>query len=148
MQHKVGEHSRRPAGDGAGDGAGKWLPTGRPVGEATAQALKPRPVLVALAVAGILGPVVFAVVAVVQGLLQPGYSFMAQPVVVLVAGPSGWVQDVNFVVLGAAMIAFAIGLQLGVRPTRWAVVGSALFALSGIGPLWAGVAARAQRTSC
>jgi hypothetical protein len=50
------------------------------------------------------------------------------------------VQDVNFVVLGAAMIAFAIGLHLGVRPTRWAVVGSALFALSGIGPLWAGVA--------
>jgi Protein of unknown function (DUF998) len=80
------------------------------------------------------------VVAVVQGLLRPGYSFVAHPVVALVAGPSGWVQDENFVVLGAAMIAFAIGLHLGVRPTRWAVVGAALFALSGIGPLWAGVA--------
>jgi hypothetical protein len=45
------------------------------------------------------------VVAVVQGLLRPGYSFMADPVVALVAGPSGWVQDLNFVVLGAAMIA-------------------------------------------
>jgi hypothetical protein len=73
---------------------------------------------------------------------------VAHPVVALVAGPSGWVQDVNFVVLGAAMIAFAIGLHLSVRPTRWAVVGSALFALSGIGPLWAGWRARAQRTSC
>jgi transposase len=41
----------------------------------------------------------------------------------LVAGPSGWVQDLNFVVLGAAMIAFAIGLHLGVLcPTRWAVL--------------------------
>jgi hypothetical membrane protein len=84
--------------------------------------------------------VVFAVVAVVQGLLRPGYSFVAQPVVVLVAGPNGWVQDLNFVVLGAAMIAYAIGLQLGVRPPRWAMLGPALLVLSGIGPLWAGVA--------
>ena len=38
------------------------------------------------------------------------------------------------------MIAFAIGLQLGVHPTRWAVVGPGLLALSGIGPLWAGMA--------
>jgi Protein of unknown function (DUF998) len=120
MQHKVGEPSRRPAGDGAG----KRLPVGRPVGEGTAQARQPRPLLAVLAAAGILGPVVFAVVAVVQGLLRPGYSFVADPVVALVAGPSGWVQDVNFVVLGAAMIAFAIGLHLGVRPTRWAVVGA------------------------
>jgi hypothetical protein len=119
MQHNVGEHSRRPAGDGAE----KRLPVGRQAGEATAQARQPRLLIAALAAAGIVGPVVFAVVAVVQGLLRPGYSFMAQPVVALVAGPSGWVQDLNFVVLGAAMIAYAIGLQLGVRPTRWAVVG-------------------------
>ena len=78
---------------------------GRPVGEGTAQARQPRPMIAALAAAGILGPVAFAVVAVVQGLLRPGYSFVAHPVVALVAGPSGWVQDLNFVVLGAAMIA-------------------------------------------
>jgi hypothetical protein len=54
-----------------------------------------------LAAAGIPGPVVFAVVAVVQGLLRPGYSFVAHPVIALVAGPSGWVQDLNFVVLTA-----------------------------------------------
>jgi hypothetical membrane protein len=110
-------------------------------GQGTAQTRQPRPMIAALAAAGIVGPVVFAVVAVVQGLLRPGFSFVAQPVVALVAGPSGWVQDLNFVVLGAAMIAFAIGLHLGVlRPTRWAVVGPGLFALSGIGPLWAGLA--------
>jgi hypothetical protein len=68
MQHKIGEHSRRPAGDGAG----RRLPAGRQVGEGTAQALIPRRVVAALAAAGILGPVVFAVVAVVQGLLRPG----------------------------------------------------------------------------
>jgi Protein of unknown function (DUF998) len=127
MQHKIGEHSRRPAGDGAG----RRLPAGRQVGEGTAQALIPRRVVAALAAAGILGPVVFAVVAVVQGLLRPGYSFVADPVVALVAGPSGWVQDLNFVVLGAAMIAFAVGLRLGVRPTRWAVAGPGLDLLTG-----------------
>ena len=121
-QHKVEERRTEEAGQG------------------TAQARQPRPVLAALAAAAIIGPVAFAVAAVVQGLLRPGYSFVAQPVVALVAGPNGWVQDLNFVVLGAAMIAFAIGLHLGVRPTRWAVVGPGLFALSGIGPLWAGVA--------
>jgi hypothetical membrane protein len=135
MQHNVGEHSRRPAGDGAG----KRLPVGRQAGEATAQARQPRLILAALAAAGIVGPVVFAVVAVAQGLLRPGYSFVAQPVVALVEGPSGWVQDLNFVVLGAAMIAFAIGLHVGVHPTRWAVLGPGLFALSGLGPLWAGL---------
>jgi len=135
-QHEMQASHRGPVGDGAGQ---RSL-TGPQVGEGTAQARQPRPLIAALAAAGIVGPVVFAVVAVVQGLLRPGYSFMADPVVALVAGPSGWVQDLNFVVLGAAMIAFAVGLQLGVRPTRWAVLGPGLFALSGIGPLWAGVA--------
>jgi hypothetical protein len=30
---------------------------------------------------------------------------------------------VNFLVLGWLMIAYAIGLHLGVRPTRWGVLG-------------------------
>jgi hypothetical membrane protein len=135
-QHEMQASNRGPAVDGAGQ---RSL-AGPQVREGTAQARQPRPLIAALAAAGILGPVVFAVAAVVQGLLRPGYSFVAQPVVALVAGPSGWVQDLNFVVLGAAIIAYAIGLHLGVHPTRWAVLGPGLFALSGIGPLWAGVA--------
>jgi hypothetical membrane protein len=98
-----------------------------------------RPVTAALAAAGIAGPVIFAVVALVLGLLRPGYSFVADPVVKLVAGPGGWVQHVSFVVLGLLMIAFAIGLHLGMRPTRWGVVGPALLVLSGFGPVLIGV---------
>lgn len=133
MQHDVGMPNRHANGDDAEE----RLLAGRQVSERTA--LPPRPVIAAFAAAGIVGPVVFAVVAVVQGLLRPGFSFVAQPVVALVAGPSGWVQHLNFAVLGAGMIAFAIGLHLGVRPTRWAVVAPALLVLSGIGPLWAGM---------
>jgi hypothetical membrane protein len=87
--------------------------------------------MVALAAAGIVATVVFAVVAIAQGLIRPGYSFVAHPVVALVDGPTGWVQDVNFVVLGAAVIASAIGLQYGVRPSRWGSLGPALLVLSG-----------------
>jgi hypothetical membrane protein len=98
-----------------------------------------RPLITALAAAGIAGPVVFAVVALALGLLRSGCSFVADPVVKLVAGPSGWVQHVSFVVLGSFMIAYAIGLHLSVRPTRWGVLGPALLVLSGIGPVVAGV---------
>ena len=62
-----------------------------------------RPVTGALAAAGIAGPVIFAVVALVLGLLRPGYSFVGDPVVKLVAGPGGWVQHVSFVILGSFM---------------------------------------------
>jgi hypothetical protein len=97
-----------------------------------------RPVTAALAAAGIAGPVIFVVVALVLGLLRSGYSFVADPVVKLVAGPGGWVQHVSFIILGTFMIAYAIGLHLGIRPTRWGVVGPALLVLSGIGPVLAG----------
>ena len=46
-----------------------------------------RPLITALAAAGIAGPVIFAVVALALGLLRPGYSFVADPVVKLVTGP-------------------------------------------------------------
>lgn len=96
-----------------------------------------------LAIAGIAGPVVFAVTAVVHGLLRDEYSFVTDPVVKLVEGPSGWVQDANFVVLGLLVIAFAVGLHLGLPRTRWGAAGPALLALSGVGPLLAGLTAPA-----
>jgi hypothetical membrane protein len=107
-----------------------------PVGD---DALERRSVITALAAAGIAGPAIFAVVALVQSLLRPEHSLMADPISALAAGPSGWVQDVNFHVFGSLMIAYAIGLHLGVRPIRWGVVGLAFLVLSGVGLVWAGV---------
>ena len=42
-------------------------------------------------------------------------------------------------VLGSLMIAFALGLHLRVRLTRWGAAGPMLLVLSGIGPAWAGL---------
>jgi len=104
------QHSRSAAGD-AGERRLAWAP--------------------ALAVAGIAGPVMFTVVALVQSLLRPEHGLVAHPISALAAGPSGWVQDVNFLVIGPLLIAYAIGLHLGVRPVRWGMVGPALLVLSG-----------------
>ena len=117
-QRDVEQHSRPLAGD---------------------DALERRSAIAALAAAGIAGPVMFAVVALVQSLLRAEHSLVADPISALAAGPSGWVQDVNFLVFGALMITYAIGLHLGVRPTRWGVVGLAFLVLSGVGLVWAGL---------
>ena len=93
----------------------------------------------ALDAAGIVGPVIFAVVALVHSLLRQDHSLVAHPISALAAGPSGWVQNVNFLLFGLLMIAYAIGLHLGVRPSRWGVVGVAFLVLSGVGLMWGGV---------
>ena len=43
----------------------------------------------------------------------------------------------NFVIFGLLTIAFAVGLHLGLRPTRWGVIGPSLLVLSGMALVWA-----------
>jgi len=107
--------------------------------EGAAQASGRRPVAGLLAAAGILGPILFTMAFIVQAFFRPGYSHVAEPVSALTAGPTGWVQQVNFIVFGPLMLAFAVGLHLAMRATRWGMVGPALLVLSGIGLVLAGV---------
>ena len=108
-------------------------------GVGTAHGLERSSVIAALAAAGIAGPIVFAVAALLHSLLQPDHSLVTHPISALAAGPSGWIQNANFLLFGVLMIAYAIGLHLGVRRTRWGVVGVAFLVLSGVGLLWGGV---------
>lgn len=98
-----------------------------------------RSVTAALAAAGVAGPVLFAVAALVHSLLREDHSLVAMPISALAAEPSGWVQDLNFVVFGSLMIAYAIGFHLEVCGARWGVLGPAFLSLSGIGLVWAAV---------
>jgi hypothetical membrane protein len=98
-----------------------------------------RSVIAVLALAGIVGPILFTVVALVHSLLRPDHSLVGLPISALATGPSGWVQDVNFVISGVLMLAYPIGLHLEIRQTRWGVVGPALLVLSGAGLVLAGV---------
>ena len=101
--------------------------------QGTAKVATRRGVVAALAVSGIAAPIVFTVLVIVQGLLQPDYSHMALPISALAAWPKGWIQNVNFFAFGFLMIAYAVGLHLGVRPGRGGMIGPAILVLSGVG---------------
>ncbi len=100
-------------------------------------------VMSVLAAAGIVGPILFTVGFVVQGFLRAdlrsGYNPITQQISELTAGPYGWVQQVNFVVFGLLLIAFAVGLHRGVRVAAPWVVGPALIAWNGVELVVAGV---------
>jgi hypothetical membrane protein len=70
-----------------------------------------------LALAGVVAPIVFALLVIAQGLLQPDYSHVELPISALAAWPYGWIQRLNFYVLGLLMSAFVVGLHRGIRPT-------------------------------
>jgi hypothetical membrane protein len=85
--------------------------------------------------AGLVGPPLFVVVFLIEGLTRPGYSAWRHYVSQLATGPGGWVQVVNFLVCGTLVIAFAIGL----RATTRSVAAPILLALFGTGLIVAGV---------
>jgi hypothetical membrane protein len=108
------------------------------VGIGPAPSLQRRSVISVLATTGIVGPFLFVLIVIVQSLLHPDYSQVELPISALAAWPGGWVQSANFFVFGLLTIAFAIGLHLGVRPSRAGAIGPTLLVLSGVGLLIAG----------
>jgi len=92
-----------------------------------------------LIVAGLVAPFPFIALVILQGVLQPGYSHVMHPISALAALPLGWIQNINFYIVGTFMIAYAIGLHSSVRPAGRAALGPALIALSGMGLILVGV---------
>jgi Protein of unknown function (DUF998) len=91
------------------------------------------------AVAGIVGPLLFSVGFIVQGLFRRGeYDPIAQTVSVLETGPQGWIQQLNFFVFAILMMIFAAGLSAGLHGGRQRI-GAAMVAWWGIGLLMAGL---------
>jgi hypothetical membrane protein len=91
-----------------------------------------------LALAGIIGPIWFTTFVVLQGFLLPDYNHVRLPISALAAWPTGWIQNINFHVTGALLMAFAWALHHGVQPTRQGGAGAALLALGALGVMWAG----------
>ncbi|HEX2740976.1 MAG TPA: DUF998 domain-containing protein [Rubrobacter sp.] len=98
------------------------------------------------ALAGMIGPAVFAFVAAVLTVAQ--YGFMVRlgwdPIGAsdvpwpsgLALGPFGWLQVLNFVFFGLTLIVFALGLHRGVASGSW--ISPALLVVAGIGLVLAG----------
>lgn len=101
------------------------------------------------ALAGMIGPAMFALIVVVLTLLQYGFmvglgwdligvSDVPWPSG-LALGPLGWLQVLNFVLFGLMLIIFAVGLHRGVRASgRFSWIGPTLLVLAGIGMVLAG----------
>ena len=94
---------------------------------------------VALSTAGIVAPIWFTTLVMIQGILQPDYSHITMPVSALAAWPAGWMQRLNFYVLAALMAIFAIGVHRTVQPTRYGLLGIVLLFASCLGLVIAGL---------
>jgi hypothetical protein len=81
-----------------------------------------------LAVAGLVAPVWFTAMVVIQGALHPGYSHVAMPISALAALPMGCLQSLTFLVAGVLVVAFVVALH------RLAHAASAITTFFGHGP--------------
>jgi hypothetical membrane protein len=87
---------------------------------------------------GAIGPVLFLAVATLLGILDPRFDVMTEPVSALAWGPLGWVQTANFYALGAATVAFAVGLYRDLEG-RGRLGAAILLSISGLALIVAGI---------
>lgn len=87
-----------------------------------------------LALCGIAGPILFAVLVTVGGAIYEGYSHATQSVSELggVEAEHPLLQNINFFILGPMFILFAAGLHLGIRDGRGSIIGPALIGVFGL----------------
>jgi hypothetical protein len=67
------------------------------------------PLTLGLVSCGGVGALLFTITYTVEGLTRPGYDATQQPISALSLSPSGWVQQVNFVVFGLLLVLSAVG---------------------------------------
>lgn len=89
--------------------------------------------------AGIVGPLLFIVVFLIEGATRPGYSAWRNMVSQLATGDGGWLQVLNFLLWGTLAIVFAIGLRSALTGTRGSIAAPAFFVLYGVALLAAGI---------
>lgn len=92
-----------------------------------------------LLASGVVGPLLFIVVFLIEGATRPGYSVWRNYVSDLELSNQGWEQIANFLVCGLLCIGFAVGLRRIWRTGRASVWGPLLVGLFGLGLVVAGV---------
>ena len=93
------------------------------------------------AICGIIGPILFWVMVIIESILRPGYSQSYNFVSDLGVGPHAIIQNINFILFGILTIGLAIGLRKGLpHPQgRSLKIGVWFVILFAIGVLLAGV---------
>lgn len=86
----------------------------------------------ALLTLGIVSPVLFLVVIIVDGAIRPGYRPMRHAISALALGPRGRLQTINFMLTGALIFAASFGVsQAGASP--WLAIAVAMVGIGMIG---------------
>lgn len=88
---------------------------------------------------GVIGPLLFIIVFLIEGAARPGYNAWRHFVSSLSQGEQGWMQIANFIVCGALVIGFAVGLRWVLRPGKGATWGPILLGIFGLCLIGAGV---------
>lgn len=92
-----------------------------------------------LLMCGILAPIIFVFIFLIDGATRVGYDPLYHSVSSLSLGDRGWLQISNFVISGLLMTAFAVGLRHALRPGRGSLWGPLLFGIFGVSLIFSGV---------
>lgn len=82
------------------------------------------------ALTGIIAPVLFVGVFLLEGWLRPGYNAMSQYVSELSLGPRGWIQIANFLTTGTLLLCFASSVRTEFKNGKASLFGWILLAIS------------------
>jgi hypothetical protein len=88
--------------------------------------------------AGMIGSALFIIVFTVEGWLRPGYEARSTFISELSIGPRGWIQIVNFILLGLLFLVFTRGVAAEFRKGKASKWGPILLAIIGVSFLVSG----------
>ena len=81
---------------------------------------------------GVIGPLLFIIVFLIEGATRPGYSAWRHAVSQLSLGDQGWEQIANFIVCGLFLLCFAFGLRLVLQSGKASFWGPGFVLLCGV----------------
>lgn len=82
--------------------------------------------------AGMIGAVLFVAIFMLEGWLRPGYNPRSMLVSELALGPRGWIQSVNFFLIGMLFLLFTRGVAAEFREGKASRAGPILLIIIGI----------------
>lgn len=88
--------------------------------------------------AGMIGPALFVLVFTGEGFLRPGYDALSTFISALSLGPRGWIQILNFLVVGVLLLLFARGVRAEFPNGKASKAGPIFLVLIGLGLLLSG----------
>jgi hypothetical membrane protein len=91
-----------------------------------------------LLICGIVGPLQFTLVYLIEGATRPGYNAVQDAVSSLGLTRAGWVDSLSVTIGGILLIGFALGALYGLRPAGY-LWGPLLLLIAGLGMTVAGI---------